>query len=176
MDKKSVIALLLAAVLAGAAGGEIGDQVVDTMQLRRLWTPGFLSSQSPTDSFNYGYRLCMENGSIVTVGDTTANLTLQTADITSSVTPQTTHIILYVIFESTAGGDVQLDIYTQASQQTNISMICPDAVETISQMIILPFRYTEDGNVYYQMDNAGADTETRIYLWGYFEMPVGEIR
>lgn len=179
MDKKSVIGLLLAAVLAGAAGGEIGDQVmdqvVDPMQLRRLWTPGYYSSKTPTNSFNYGYRLCMENGSITTVGATAENTTEQSASITGSVTRQATHVMLLVQYQGNATGDT-VEVWTTASITTKYSVYAVEAVKNCTQIVILPYSYTTDGKVYWDMSDGDNNHITTIYLWGYFEMPTGEIR
>lgn len=133
-----------------------------------FFVPGFRTETTPVNSYPYGYRLCQENYSIVTVGATANNASEQSASITSHVTRQTSNIILIVTFQANTVGD-SCAIWTKASSAGKLSLITEVSAKNSTQQVTLPFSYTTDGKVYWQMNEAHSSTKVTIMLWGYFE-------
>jgi len=179
MEKKEFLALSLIVVVVSTAVSLAmnlaSDQV--SLQTRNIYSEGFNIARqlTPTNSFPYGYRLAQENGSITTVGATRANTTAQSASITSSVTRETTHVLLLVKYQGNATGD-SVDVWTKASMTTKYTIYSPIASKNVTQIVILPFSYSTDGKVYWDMSNGNLNHAVTIYLWGYFERGIGTVK
>jgi hypothetical protein len=184
MEKKELLAVSLIAIVLSAVTsiGTLSLAPKPTpeatpMEVRNVYTEGFsiARQRSPVDSYPYGYRLCMENYSIVTVGATSNNASEQSASITSSVNRETTHIILLVTFQSHTAGQA-VAVWTKASKAGKVHVLGQVTDQNVTQQIILPYSYSTDGKVYWQMTKADAATIVTIYLWGYFERGIGTVK
>ncbi|GAH78666.1 unnamed protein product, partial [marine sediment metagenome] len=166
---------LLVATLAGAGGGYIyanylaptPEEIYEPESI--YFYPGFQTKLTPANSWQYGYRLAMENGAITTVGATVANGTAQAASIASSVTPQTSHIILYVEYSGNATSDY-VELWTSQNNETKYKVMCLTSVINITDQVILPFDYNTP-EINWELSDGDLLHSVTIYLWGYFERP-----